>query len=135
MLELLSFKHENITKSLQTLFKSSGMLAKLCDLVHNELMTANHTKLMYKNSASLEFCEEKISQIIDVFSMNVDFKEYFFQDLLGRAKATFEKIRANDFKVLQDVEIKVLAFRELDVPNILDPFNLIFLTNKLIKGG
>ena len=54
------------------------MLSKLCDLTHNELMTANYTKLLYKNTAPLDFCERTISEIFDVLSVHKEFKEYFF---------------------------------------------------------
>ena len=92
MLELLSFKHEKPTASLQKLLKSSGTLANICDLMHNELLTASFADTFNGNPSPLVNCTQKVKQILEEQKTNAEFKEYFIQDLIKRAKESIDKM-------------------------------------------
>ena len=100
--------------------------------MHNELMTASFAAICNDNPSPLVHCTQKVKQILGEQKTNAKFKEYFYQDLMKRAKESIEKmlLSAKDGK-----QMTIYNICSVGVENILSPFTLVFLTNELLNSG
>ena len=93
---MLSSGTGNLDEESRKMLHEESSFAKICGIIHNDFMTASQVSHYNGNTQMLDESKENITVLLSEMKTVEGFNDFFYQDLMKRAKDTIEKILSGD---------------------------------------
>ena len=119
LLSILADASETLEDSSKDLIKSQESFQKVCDLVHNQFQAGSNMQEKFSNSHMVQNSEQKILAVLNFMHPVEEFRAFFIDDLLTRAKNCLNMAVKDDDKALM-LNKSIRKSDEITDP-VLDP--------------
>ena len=124
-----------LSESAGVLLQQEELMTRLDDLVHNEHMVVGHQGIVFDVEEDIKKSESRITKTLALFKESAAIKKFLVDDFFQRAARSIAA-NAKTWPDQNRSNYLINSWRErTKVEAILDPMNLILLSNQFIEQG